>query len=513
MTAACIAIAIFCCLSLYCAIRSDGFIAADACIHYLYSRFAFSEPTRFVDVWARPLVTALYALPAALGGRLAVRILAMLVAVGCALVAMSIARQQNDSTTLLPSPGTPGEGKGGGSSTGPPANPLPSPPPVYRGRENGLDNPAQNHLLPVLALIFTLGQPMLFLHSFGEMTELPFALVLGLAFLAYQRQRIVLAAALVALTPLARPEGFGFIVLMAGAVVASRRWCALLLLPLPLVAWDIVGWLISPHVGPWWRWLIDAWPYAGQSLYGSGNALALLGQLPAIVSPMVLPATIIGTALYLRSKDKQLHARLCGILIAWIPLFIFTVHTFLYWTGRLASFGEVRYLLVAAPFWGVLSARGWEWFFARFALPRPLLWSAIAVLAPPIAANAMRPVVPIPLSPEWVVARDIAAWCNSPEIRHGHPRLMAAHPGIFYFLDISPCDRRRIEPWTPASLQSAPAGTLLLWDPIYPSQNASADHAITHDQIVAAGWQELRQEKLPPGEQTKVPWHVYVRPQ
>jgi hypothetical protein len=457
-----IAIGIFGCLSLYCAIRSQGFIAADACVHYLYSRFAISEPTRFVDVWARPLVTALYALPAALGGRLAVRVLAMAIAVGCGLVAMSISRRQNQHW-------------------------------------------------PVLALIFTLGQPMLFLHSFGEMTELPFALVLGLAFVAYQSERIVLAAALVALTPLARPEGFGFLVLMAGAAIASRKWWALLILPLPLVIWDIVGWLISNRTGPCWRWLMNAWPYAGQSLYGSGNVLALLGQLPAIVSPLILPATIIGAALYLRSRDDQSHLRRCGILIAALPLFILLVHTLLYWTGRLASFGEVRYLLVVSPFWGVLSARGWEWFFTRFAWRRPLLWAGIATLAPPILVNAVRPVVPVPLPPDWIAAREIAAWCDSPETRQAHPRLMAAHPGIFYFLDVSPTDRQRIEPWTPASLRSAPAGTLLIWDPTYPEQNASADHAITRQQVRDAGWIELpgpqllRQERKP-GQS----WHVFV---
>ena len=37
----------------------------------------------------------------------------------------------------------------------------------------------QGNRLPALALIFTLGQPLLFLHSFSELTELPFALVIS----------------------------------------------------------------------------------------------------------------------------------------------------------------------------------------------------------------------------------------------------------------------------------------------------------------------------------------------
>ena len=50
--------AIFASLSLLCAITSQGFLEADACTHYQYSRFAFAEPHYFVNVWGRPFVTA-----------------------------------------------------------------------------------------------------------------------------------------------------------------------------------------------------------------------------------------------------------------------------------------------------------------------------------------------------------------------------------------------------------------------------------------------------------------------
>ena len=152
------AIVLFAGLSFYCATHSEGFITGDACMHYLSARYAHSSHQNFVDVWNRPLTIGLYALPAWLGGRAAVRFTAMLVAIACGLVGCKIAAVQGARR-------------------------------------------------PVLALIFTLAQPMLFLHSFGEMTELPFALVLGLAFLAYQARWFFLAAALTAWLPLGRPEG------------------------------------------------------------------------------------------------------------------------------------------------------------------------------------------------------------------------------------------------------------------------------------------------------------------
>ncbi len=143
-------------------------------MHYLSARFAFSSPQNFVDVWNRPLVVMLNAGPAWLGGRLCVRFASMLLAIGCGLVAFQIAAHQGARR-------------------------------------------------PVLAMMFTLGQPLLFMHSFSEMTELPFALLLGLAFIAFQTDYLFRASILAACLPLARPEGFGILAHSGdGAALASK---------------------------------------------------------------------------------------------------------------------------------------------------------------------------------------------------------------------------------------------------------------------------------------------------
>jgi hypothetical protein len=59
-----VAIAIFALLAIVCAILSPGFVAADACVHYLFAKYAFADPVNWVDVWGRPLCTGLYAIPA-----------------------------------------------------------------------------------------------------------------------------------------------------------------------------------------------------------------------------------------------------------------------------------------------------------------------------------------------------------------------------------------------------------------------------------------------------------------
>lgn len=476
-----LALLLFAGLSLTCAVLSDGFVTADACTHYLYARFVFSDPINLVDVWARPFCTALYAVPARFGGRLGVRATALLIAIGCALVAWRISRGQRDRW-------------------------------------------------PVLALVLTLGQPLLFVHSFSEMTELPFALLLGWAFLAYQQRRYALAALLAGLTPTARPEGFGFVLLAGLALALQKRWQALLLLPLPLAAWDIGGWILTNRPGPLWRWLIDAWPWSTHGLYGSGSAFTYLAELPIIVSPLILPATIIGISQSFRSivrvreesqdlealdERKDLHLSICRAMTAVIPLFVLAVHTLLRARGTFGSFGEPRYLLVVAPFWGVLSARGWEWVFSRLNWKHPVGWASVTVLFP-VLINVIHPAVPIHLGKDWQKARRFAQWYQGSDVRRSYPTIIAAHPGIFFFLDRDPNVANRTVGFTRGTIEHPPARALLVWDPEFSRRNANVEETATLDAIRHAGWlPDLSFDELlngPVQSDSENHWHVFRSP-
>lgn len=434
-------IAVFAMLSIACAFYSDGFLAADALTHYLYARYAFDRPTYLVDVWGRPLVTALYAGPAALGGRLGVRFTGLLVAVACALVAHRIA---------------------GG----------------------------QRLRRPVLALLFTLAQPLVFLNSFAEMTELPFAALAGAAFWAYQARRPAVAAALVALTPLARPEGFGLLLPAAIGLAWQRKLGHLLLLPVPLLLWSYAGWELFGRHGPWWRWLFDNWPYSANSAYPRGSVFQFVALLPVVVGPFVLPAVLIGMWRSLRpprTERASPHVRLCVAATACIPLGILAVHSLLYAFGKMASYGEPRYLLVAAPFWAVLAARGWEWIFDRLGRTDAMRWAAVAVLLP-AAANAVHPVLPLRTPSHWNAARAFAREHARRLAPQGYPRVLASHPAVFYYLDVDPQDPRATVQWSKSTVANTPPGTVLLWDPIYSARNAHADRVVTLEEVRRAGW-------------------------
>ncbi len=224
------AVAVFASLSLAAAVTSTGFLEADACTHYLFARFALSEPHYLVNVWGRPFFTILHALPAAWFGLYGVRITSLLLALIGAMATYRVAC-------------------------------------------------AQGYRRPELALIALLAQPLYFLHSFSELTELPFATLLILAFWAYQSRRWLLMAILLSLGPTARPEGFGFLLLGAAALVlhGRRRW--LVVLPMPLLIWTFCGWLVNGRPdyghgaanGLWW--LLRNWPYSATSMYLPGPLL------------------------------------------------------------------------------------------------------------------------------------------------------------------------------------------------------------------------------------------------
>jgi hypothetical protein len=162
-------------------------------------------------------------------------------------------------------------------------------------------------------------------------------------------------------------------------------------------------------------------------------------------------------------------------------------HSYLYWRGKMSSSGELRYMLVAAPFWGLLTAKGWEWIFDRCRLRGVFLWAGVAAILP-IGANVMWRCIPIKYSSDWVRAEEVAKWYRSTPLLKDYPRLMASHVGIHYFGDISTTDKFRAVQWHRKNIVAPPDGTILIWDPMYGVYNSDTDHCIQVDEIRRAGW-------------------------
>jgi hypothetical protein len=446
-----LAAAVFSLLSLAAAAASRDFLEADAIVHYLYSRFALAEHHLLVNVWGRPVCTIVYAPGVAVAGLLGAQVTALLLALGTGWITHRIARGQG-----------------------------------YRW--------------PALAMIFLLGQPLVFLHSFSVLTELPFAILLAGAFWGYQARTWGTMAVLVGLMPAARPEGLGLIVLAAVALVLHRQWRWLPLLALPLLAWSVAGWSLCDRSQPWYwtilTWVPDHWPYSVKSLYQSGSLWHFVVTLPAVVGPGVFPAILAGVWLSVAEAMKGRmwrgvvgmdHRARCQLLIAMIPVMILAGHSVLFWTGRMASSGELRYMMVVAPMWALLGAKGWEWVFVKCKLSGAVKWAGVAVLMS-IVANVVYRVVPLRIGEDTGRALEVARWYESSGVRDRYPKLLVAHPAIYYFTDVSMMDVKRSVEWKPETVMAGPAGTVLVWDPMYGMFNADAGRKVEVKDVLDAGW-------------------------
>lgn len=460
------AVLVFGVVSISLNVLSRGFLEADGITHYLFARWAPVEPHYLTNVWGRPLVTLLHLLPAQLPGRLleqpvslvAVRIVSMLLAGGCALVSWRIAAGQ--------------------------------------GPEHGYRRPA-------LAALFTLCMPMVVLHSVAELTELPFAFLAICALWAYQRRAWWVLGALAGLMPLARPEGFGFALIALTGLVLHRRPFQALLVVVPTLLWDRAGWCVGgQQPGPWWQllaWLAANWPYSEQSLYPAGSLWKFAAMLPAVVGPLLTPFTLIGIMLSVRGGWRS-HSTRVSFLIAGVPLLVLVVHSLLHWLGKMSSSGDVRYLVTVAPFWALLAARGWDWLGARLHWRANYTLAALAGIVPLVAMHLVYRVVPIVPDPAADEATAMARWYEQSQWHRTHPNLLTDHPLIWYRLDLN----LRRHGGGKAQVAAAPPGSLYLWQEMYSTLNASERFVVPPDFPPRQGWREVTPPEFPPN------WRVFV---
>jgi hypothetical protein len=312
----------------------------------------------------------------------------------------------------------------------------------------------------------------------------------------------------------------------AFALIMHRRPWWILVLPIPLLVWTYAGWRVYgqpsyadpvslrlPESLRWLMWLRHEWPYQPTSLYAAGRLYHFVGLLPAVVSPLLIPFVILGVARSVRRLWPRDHEERCQTLIAAIPLMILAGHSVLYWLGKMASNGELRYLIVVAPFWGLLGAKGWEHVCERLHLRHVYIPAALAALLP-MLINLYYPVIPIHLSGDGHKAREVARWYRSPEGEAiAYPRLMSSNPEVAYFMGVSHTDAGWVREWRRELLLKPQPGTLLVWDPVYAKYNSDANRVASLDEIRAAGWIERDDlaEKfnwISSGE----PWHFFVSP-
>jgi len=451
------------------ALVARGLAGDEEVSHFLIARHALEQPSLFLSLAGRPLVTLMLALPAQ-AGLVGARLASVLASTCCAYAVARTARA---------------------AGLGP----------------------------PWLAVAFLFVQPFFLAHAGTAMTEPWAAAIVAWMLLAVVEGRHRLLIVLTAILPLARMEAMVFWPLVIAYEWPHRARSWLALLPLPLFGLAVMGALTSHD--PLWllhqsRWTAyperEALHYVKSWVWTLGLGLfapALLGLIGAVYSAgrserEMAPAT--RRALVASALATVVLLIVYSALAAWRPV----------------TFGNLRYIAYAAPaaailaLWGVHEiARGqlrryhwvalavtflaaalvWDHPFIRdFAmLTRRDVWPAILAgtwIALAVAFNrrpSSRGAIGIGILLAAVNLGDLAVrhvstlhWKDVPEheavrnaariLPRGLPpgvRLYAAHPFLAWELGRNPYDPTVWPPITDGLSQSAAGGTILFWDTHY----------------------------------------------
>lgn len=427
--------------SLTMAAVSKGFLEGDACTHYLYARFSLNEPYLLLDVWGRPFCTALYAIPAILFKRMGVRALCAVLVVFTGWVCRKVARDLGFSR-------------------------------------------------PSLAAILLYAQPLLFLHSFSELTEVPFIFLLALVLLAYNGKHWKTYALVIGLMPTARPEGFGFI-LLSILPLLYFNWKAIPLLVVPLMAWCVIGWADYGTPQPWWLeiplWLKRHWPYSETSVYDKKNFFFLPFVLPGVLGPLVFIGLPVGIWRCLRSFPRNFRDVFSVAIVA-TALMVLIGHATLGALGKMGSNTEMRYLLTVSPLWAIAMAGGWSWIYERFPVRRPYLLIGALSLAPVVVNFGVYRIFPIRLNSEGKRSEEVAQWFRTNPYQADYDKTIFTVRGLNYELDISNTDPERSAEFKKDKILPDARGVLMVWDPIYGQYNSDFNRTLSAREIESAGW-------------------------
>jgi hypothetical protein len=395
----------------------------DTDYHFLEARSIWGNPTFLVDVWARPLYTSFYALPALLGFT-AARFFAVGIGLAIGWQTWSLACDLRLQRAWL--------------------------------------------VIPLL-----LGQPVFFELYPDLLTEPLFALLFVVALRCHLRgwtRRGMLAASFL---PLARPEGV-FLCLLWGLwvvtdnekTVSSRKasidWRIVRLFPstLILASGVFLWWLAATCITRDPLFILHNWPVTWhQGVYGQGTLFSYGQRALEFIGLLFAVPFLIGL------WDK-LRLRL------WMPitssfLLLFFLHTLFRAYGLFGEAGYPRYMVSVAPDIALLTLVGWNTIAARMEKwPRLGSWLLGAtILFVSLLSNFFYLDSFLPAR-DPIAIREMSNWLGA----HPQPfkRLVWSNARMCIVsgltLERSPSLSTSTHEATLALLRDMPAGTLAFWD-------------------------------------------------
>jgi hypothetical protein len=405
----------------------------DVDYHFLMARTAWVDHSYFVDVWARPLFTSLFA-PVALLGFIPSRFFALAISLAAAWQTYRLACDLRMSR-------------------------------------------------PWLAIPFLLGQQTFFELYSNLFTEPLFALVLVVALRCHISGRVKSGMVVASLLPLARPEGV-FLCLVWGLWIlilpdgqtspcrlklqtsphrldaahlpfysrAVNRVASIAILASGVVIWWFVALLLTGDP----LFILHNWPATWHTdMYGHGTFLSYAQRSQEFAGVILIVPLILGLLRGFRSRNWML------ITSAFLVLFL--LHSIFVKYGLFGEAGFPRYMVSVAPAIAVLTLEGWNTTFSVNIL-RPLATVAGWVVVIFSILQSVHYLDSMIWARDAVAIDEMANW-----LEEQHPSL----PGLIWSNGrMCIILRRNLKDSPPAVnreklltlVEKAPTGTIVFWD-------------------------------------------------
>jgi len=443
-----------------------GSAEQDTDYHFLMARTALVDHSLFVNVWARPLFTTLFA-PAAQLGYAAARFFAL-------LISLAVAWQ------------------------------------TYR-----LANDLQLRR-PWLVMFILLGEPVFFELYTDLYTETLFALVFVLALRCHMGGSVKRGMLIASLLPLARPEGV-FLCILWGMwalirrepdsdrapsfATAMRRFPSTFILALGVVCWWLAALILTADP----LFILHNWPGTWhKGVYGHGTYLSYAGRSLEFAGGLLIVPFVAGLCFRMRSRS-------------WLPitssfLLLFLLHSIFRRFGLFGEAGYPRYMVSVAPATAVLTLDGWNRMMS-INLPRPILrllgftTLALSILTSVLYVDAMS------WARDPIAIDEMAGWLKQhffplPEVIWSNGRMCSVLDLNFKSSPALSGHENLI-----VRLREAPSGSIVFWD----------DHigpdwfGMTAADIEQQGYRPLRDRQYllhavlyPDDRFLQIPWAPFV---
>ena len=394
-----------------------GYGGADNIAHYQISRYSFKYPHLLLDLWGKPVYTALSAPFAQFGYDMA-KVFNLLTAVFTLFFSARIARQ--------------------------------------------LFSDLFSSVVIVVLIAFS---PVFFLLATSCLTEMLFSFVVTYAVYLFIRKNYLLAAIVISFLPMVRSEGFVIMPVFAVALILTRSYRSVPFLLTGVVFYSIIGYFVFDDI----LWLVNRQPYSmGASLYGSGPLLHFVRHSPAIFGIPLLILIILGLIIWVWSIFPKFSLRndntVLFLLIAGSWLVYFAAHSYVWWKGTGGSLGLTRVIGGVIPLAAIAGMKSYEFFATRLKAKR-LVYGVFTILAVlQVILLFIRHDLYLKADPAEQLIKQSAEYIRTHEAGN---KVYYFNPLLIHYLGLDPYDTSQCNWWVADRQQ--PSNTLdwndlLVWD-------------------------------------------------